>query len=162
MKPLVAVSKCLLGEPVRYDGQHMRQAWLVEELAEYIDILPVCPEVAAGLGVPRPPVQLVNTPDGVKAKGVDDPILDVTELIQSYSEDFLPELERLSAVILKSRSPSCGIESTPLYNVQGEILKTTSGLFAEAIKRHKPDLLVVDEQLLSDAAERDRFLTSLT
>lgn len=54
----IAISSCLLGEKVRFDGGHKRAAYVTEVLANYFDLVPVCPEVAIGMGVPREPIHL--------------------------------------------------------------------------------------------------------
>lgn len=60
MKPRVGVSACLLGQPVRYDGQAKPHAWVRDVLARKAELVPLCPETGAGLPVPRPPVRLVR------------------------------------------------------------------------------------------------------
>ena len=56
----VGVSACLLGQEVRYDGGHKRDRFLTDVLGSYVEWVPVCPEMEAGLGVPRPTVRLVQ------------------------------------------------------------------------------------------------------
>ena len=60
----VGISSCLLGAAVRYDGGHKRDAWITGTLARHFEFVPVCPEVAIGLGTPRPPIRLVHTDEG--------------------------------------------------------------------------------------------------
>ena len=55
-KPRVGVSACLLGENVRYDGRHKLDPDMVDTLSQYFELVPVCPEVEMGLGVPREPM----------------------------------------------------------------------------------------------------------
>ena len=49
----LGISRCLLGEEVRYDGRHNRDNFLTGVLGRYVEWVPVCPEVEAGLGTPR-------------------------------------------------------------------------------------------------------------
>ena len=161
MKPLVAISSCLLGEAVRYDGQAKPNQWIIEELGERVDFLPLCPEASAGLGVPRPPVRLSLTPRGIRASGVDDPALDVTEPIVAWTRDFLSTMPQVSACILKARSPSCGYLSTPLFDLAGDQLDTVSGLFAAALRERSPQLLIVDEEMLVSDTGKEEFLRKL-
>ena len=56
----LGVSACLLGQEVRYDGGHKRDAFLTDVLGAFVEWVPVCPEVEVGLGVPRPPIRLVG------------------------------------------------------------------------------------------------------
>ena len=66
---LIGVSACLLGEHVRYDGGHKRNAFLLEELAPHVRFVPVCPEVGIGLGAPREAIRLVRRGDRVRLLG---------------------------------------------------------------------------------------------
>ena len=58
-RPRIGVSSCLLGERVRYNGGDKRDAWLVDVLGRDVDWVPVCPEVEAGFGTPREPMEIV-------------------------------------------------------------------------------------------------------
>ena len=78
----VGVSSCLVGEPVRFDGGHKRDRYLTETLNRYFDFVPVCPEMAIGLGTPRPTVQLVGDIQNPRLVGTKDADLDVTEAMQ--------------------------------------------------------------------------------
>ena len=61
---LVGVSACLLAEPVRYDGTDQRDPYVCGELARAFRLVPICPEMELGLGVPRRPIRLVRTDEG--------------------------------------------------------------------------------------------------
>lgn len=161
MKPLVAVSSCLLGEAVRYDGRAKPNRWIIDELGQWVDFLPLCPEAGAGLGVPRPPVRLSRMPSGVRALGVDDPALDATFPIVNWVQDFLCTMPPVAACILKARSPSCGYLSTPLFDPAGYQLDTVSGLFAAAMRKRLPQLLMLDEEMLASDAGKEKFLREL-
>ena len=82
-RPRVGVSACLLGEPVRYDGRHKRDAWLVEEFGLAVEWVPVCPEMEAGFGTPREPMELVATEDGTIALMTTQTKRDVTATMQT-------------------------------------------------------------------------------
>ena len=58
----IGVSTCILGEAVRYDGGHAYDRYVTETLGQYMEFVPVCPEMEAGFGVPREPVRLVGDP----------------------------------------------------------------------------------------------------
>jgi uncharacterized protein YbbK (DUF523 family) len=62
-RPLIGASSCVLGQAVRYDGTAKRNRWIVDELGRHVDYRPICPEVAIGMGTPRPPIRLRGTPD---------------------------------------------------------------------------------------------------
>jgi uncharacterized protein YbgA (DUF1722 family)/uncharacterized protein YbbK (DUF523 family) len=115
----LGVSACLLGEPVRYDGGHKRHAFLTDTLAAYADYLPLCPEAAIGLGIPRPPIHLVGDAARPRALGVKDPSLDVTEPLRQYALDTLNILESVSGYIFKKNSPSCGLRHVKVNAAEG-------------------------------------------
>ncbi len=161
MKPRVGVSACLLGWPVRYDGQSKSHAWIRDVLAGQVELVPLCPETGAGLPVPRPPVRLVRLDSGVHALGVEDPGRDVTVSIEQWSRSVRAVIDGLQAVVLKSRSPSCGLDSVPLHSPDGKELGRTSGLFAAFLQREYPALLLVEETDLEWAKARAAFLHAL-
>ncbi|VAX10466.1 COG1683: Uncharacterized conserved protein / FIG143828: Hypothetical protein YbgA [hydrothermal vent metagenome] len=156
----IAVSACLLGERVRYDGEDKRNHQIMT-LAEEFELLPFCPEVAIGLGVPRPPVHLVRGRAGIHVRGVTDPELDVTDQLQAYAQTQRDALKTCTAVIFKSRSPSCGLGSTPLFNEQGNEVDKSSGLFAAELRECLPEVLMLEESDLVSEEECLVFIESL-
>ncbi len=62
----VGISSCLLGQKVRHDGGHKRDAYLMEVLGQLVTWVPVCPEVGIGLGIPRPSIRLGGTPEAAR------------------------------------------------------------------------------------------------
>lgn len=159
-KPLVGISACLVGETVRYDAGHKRQSTLISLLAPHTELSPFCPEVAAGLGVPRPPVQLIETSaKRVRALGVERAELDVTQALSATAAEFRRrQLDALSGFIFKGRSPSCGLGSTPLSSEKGELLGYRDGLFAAQIREAAPWLPCVEEDWLQNPENCFRFL----
>ena len=103
----VGISSCLLGQTVRYDGGHKYDVYINRRLADFFDFRPFCPEVAIGLGTPRPPIRLVTTSDGLRVRGVKDPSRDVTEQLCDYGNRVAAKQAELCGYIFKSRSPSC-------------------------------------------------------
>lgn len=157
-RPRVAISSCLIGEPVRYDGGHKRHACITDQLSKHFDWFPVCPEVAIGMGVPRPPIQLVEKNGRVHALGVDDRALDVTDALQDFAQQSLGPLSDVSGYIFKSRSPSCGLTDTDLFDARQRVTGKTAGIFAASIQALLPDLPMIDETCLDDPAARDAFI----
>ena len=153
-KPLVGVSRCLLGHAVRYDGDAKANTIVIDQLGALFELIAVCPEVEAGLSVPRPPVQLTGSIDQPRMSGRDDPTLDVTELMQVYCNSQPAELNQLCGFIFKSRSPSCGLQSTPVFIDDDCITETSRGLFARAMTTMYPDLPVIEE---TDLEEMDKY-----
>lgn len=153
-RPRVAVSACLSGERVRYDGAS-RYLPALAWLERHLHLVPICPEVGAGLSVPRPPVQLVARSAGSLplAVGRDDPTLDVTDALARFGHDSLVELNAagpLCGYLLKSRSPSCGLGSTPLFDADGVETGTTSGIQAAHFQTRLPWLSYCEETSLVD------------
>lgn len=159
---VIAISSCLTGQRVRYDGDSKPLALPDAWHAANIHLLPICPEVAAGLGVPRPPVQLIATDDGgVCARGRDDPTLDVTDALRAQARRTLAELAatpQLCGYVWKSRSPSCGLGSTPLFDRDGKHeIRQGSGLQAQHVAAHLPWLIHCEETALQSDADWRRF-----
>jgi uncharacterized protein YbbK (DUF523 family) len=115
-RPRVGISACLLGEPVRYDAGHKRDAWLVDVLGPQVDWVPVCPEVEAGFGTPRETMQLVRPDRGGIALMTTGTARDVTDMMCRYTDRRIEELARarLDGYVLKADSPSCGIDGVPV------------------------------------------------
>jgi FdhD protein len=144
-RPRVGISACLLGEPVRYDGRHKRDAWLVDVLGPQVEWVSVCPEVEAGFGTPRETMELVRDASGRTALVTTETKRDVTDTLQHYADRRVEELARadLDGYVLKADSPSCGLEGP--------------GLFAAVLTARMPDLPIVDERQLDDGDARQRF-----
>ena len=157
-RPRVAISSCLLGERVRYDGRDQRDLLITTHLSKLFEWHPVCPEVSIGLGVPRPPIQLVSSRNKVEAVGVDDPSINVTEALDQCATDTASALHEVSGYIFKSKSPSCGLNDTKLFDAQGLQAGVTTGLYAQSIQRLLPDLPVIDERQLLDAKRLEVFV----
>ncbi len=155
-RPRLGISACLLGERVRFDGNHKLNSYIVGTLGRFFDFVPVCPEVAIGMGIPRPPIHLVGDPEQPRAVGVRDPELDVTDALTTFSQRQVRELGAICGYILKSKSPSCGMERVKVYGEQG--LRHSAGLYARALMTAHPLLPVEEEGRLGDPGLRDNFL----
>jgi uncharacterized protein YbbK (DUF523 family) len=160
IRPLrLGVSRCLLGDRVRYDGGHKHNQLVTEVLGQYVEWVPVCPEVEAGLGTPREPMQLVggrNRPRLVTLSTRQDR----TTVLKRFSSQKIRELRALtlSGFVFKSRSPSCGIDGVPLYDDHGAARPEGIGVFVRAFRKAFPRMPIADEEDLNDPAFRDEFL----
>ena len=155
----IGVSACLLGEQVRFDGGHKQDAYINGTLSHYFQFVPVCPEVAIGLGTPREPIRLVGDPANPRAIGVRSPQLDVTEKLQAYGRRMGRELLDLSGYILKRASPSCGMERVKVYQPNGvPIGKSANGIYARVFMEMHPLLPVEEEGRLGDPLLRENFI----
>lgn len=157
----MGISRCLLGDEVRHDGGHKRDAVLLDALGPYVEWVPVCPEVEMGMDTPREPIHLVSAPDGVtsgphrvRLVGVSSG-RDWTAAMDTWRRERLRQLAeaRLAGYVLKQDSPSCGMEG-----VRVDATRAGRGLFAQALLEAMPDLPVEEEGRLHDRSERERFL----
>ena len=116
----IGISSCLLGEQVRFDGGHKRDAFLTETFGRFVEWVPVCPEVECGLGTPREAMRLVRVEDGVRLLTVKTGI-DLTRRMERYSRTRVSALapKNLSGYVLKKDSPSCGLERVKVYDRHG-------------------------------------------
>jgi uncharacterized protein YbbK (DUF523 family)/uncharacterized protein YbgA (DUF1722 family) len=153
----IAASSCLIGQAVRYDGGDKRNVFVTEALGRHVDIVPICPEVGIGMGVPRAPIRLVGAVNAPRAVGVREPERDVTEALQRYAQQCRDRLDEVSGYVFKSRSPSCGVTTTPIA-IRGRRPKHGSGIFAAAVRRAHPLLPVIEDHHLDDARRRDNFV----
>jgi uncharacterized protein YbgA (DUF1722 family)/uncharacterized protein YbbK (DUF523 family) len=165
LPPRIGISRCLLGEEVRFDGGHKRDAFLVTTLGRFVQWVPVCPEVEVGMGVPREPIHLVSAPNGV-ASGEEQVRLfgvrsgkDWTAAMTRYARSRVRDLEAadLSGYVLKKDSPSCGLERVRVHDGAGW-RRTGRGLFAEALLAAIPNLPVEEEGRLNDPTLRENFI----
>lgn len=160
-RPRVVVSACLEFEAVRYNGARIPDA-VIRSLMPHVEFLPVCPEVEVGMGVPRDPVRLVQTPEGVRMLQPETE-QDWTEPMRDFAQAFLEALGPVDGFILKSRSPSCGIREVKLYPQASTIPASGkgTGLFARAVLERFPDYPVEDEGRLTNLQIREHFLTRI-
>jgi uncharacterized protein YbgA (DUF1722 family)/uncharacterized protein YbbK (DUF523 family) len=155
----IGISACLLGEKVRYDGEHQRDPYLVETFGRYVEWVPVCPEVEMGLGTPRETLRLVRIQGDIRLimpkTGADH-----TDAMRAYAKQRVAGLakEDLCGYVLKKGSPSCGMERVRVFNPQGVPAKSGRGLFAAALLQHFPLLPVEEEGRLSDPRRRENFV----
>lgn len=155
---LIGISSCLLGEKVRFDGNHKHDHYITDTLGQYFEFVPVCPEVAVGMGIPRPPIRLEGDPEHPRVVGVKDRNLDFTEQLTHFSREQVPKLPEISGYILKSKSPSCGMERVKVYGPAGGLTGQGSGVFARTLMQARPELPVEEEGRLGDPGLRDNFL----
>jgi len=158
----IGISTCLLGERVRYDGQHKLDRFLTGTLGKYVDYVPVCPEVECGLPVPREAMRLVGSTENPRLMTQRTGI-DLTERMMTWARRRVVELEKenLRGYIFKSKSPSSGMERVKVYNGRGGLSGRAPGMFAKEFMAHFPLLPVEDEGRLHDPDLRDNFITRI-
>lgn len=154
----LGISSCLLGNEVRHDGGHKRNVYVTSTLSEYFDFRPYCPEMAIGLGTPRPTIRLTRSDSGIRLTGSDNAELDVTDDMNAWSTSAIPGMRDLSGFILKNNSPSCGMERVRVYDANGAPSRDGIGLFADNLMKAMPWLPVEEEGRLNDAMLRENFI----
>jgi uncharacterized protein YbgA (DUF1722 family)/uncharacterized protein YbbK (DUF523 family) len=158
----MGVSACLLGQPVRYDSGHKRDRYITDILGEYLEFVPVCPEVEAGFPIPRETFRLVGDPENPRLVTSRSNV-DHTERMLAWAEKRVAELEKehLCGFIFKSDSPNSGLSRVKVYNAKGMADKKGVGLFARAFTQHFPLLPVEEEGRLNDAKLRETFIEQI-
>ncbi|EUC68763.1 hypothetical protein Y017_03645 [Alcanivorax sp. 97CO-5] len=154
-KPIIGVSACLTGQKVRYDGDHKHNAIVIHQLAPWLRFRETCPEVAIGLPVPRPPIQVVQLEGRLRVRGVDQPQQDVTDALENVAATLQ---QPLSGFVLKARSPSCGYLNTPVHNPQGQQIGIASGAFANKLHQHFPRIALANEEDMEKPAFLQAFV----
>jgi len=155
----IGISSCLLGKQVRYDGGHKLDHFLTDTLGQYVDWVPVCPEVECGLPVPREAMHLIGEPETPRLvthkTGIDH-----TQKMEKWASKKLKALgkEDLCGFIFKSRSPSSGMSGVKIYSESGVPGKKGRGIFAGAFIKEFPLIPVEDEGRLNDPGLRENFI----
>jgi uncharacterized protein YbgA (DUF1722 family)/uncharacterized protein YbbK (DUF523 family) len=155
----LGISACLMGREVRYDGGHKLDRFLRDTLGEYVDYVPVCPEVECGFGIPREAFRLVGDPESPRLI-TSRTHQDHTERMKTWAGKRVRELEKedLCGFIFKSNSPSSGMERVKVYNEKGMPEKKGAGMFARAFMDHFPLTPVEEEGRLHDPGLRENFI----
>lgn len=154
----IGISSCLLGNEVRYNASHSRDAYINGTLSDYFEFHPFCPEVGIGLGVPRPTIRLIDEGEGIRVVGVKDPTMDVTEPLKTYTSNQLAAIGQFSGFIFKKGSPSCGMARVKIYNAKGMPEKQGAGMFAAGVMAAFPLMPTEEEGRLGDPQLRENFL----
>ena len=160
----LGISQCLLGDRVRWDGNHARDHFLTDVLGPFVDYVPVCPEVEAGFGVPREPMRLVGDP--VRPRLVTTRTrVDQTERMEGWAQRRVEELaaEDLHGFVFKKDSPSSGMQRVKVYPEDGDgaPVRRGQGVFARLFMERFPLLPVEEEGRLNDLALRENFIERL-
>jgi uncharacterized protein YbgA (DUF1722 family)/uncharacterized protein YbbK (DUF523 family) len=155
----LGISRCLLGDEVRFDGGHKHDSFLTDVLGHYIEWVPVCPEVEAGLGTPREAMRLVGHPQHPRLMTITSKH-DRTQALEAMIEGRLDSLRtlNLSGFVFKRGSPSCGIERVRVYTAQGMPSHSGAGIFAKAFRDEFPLTPVEEEGRLCDPSLRENFI----
>lgn len=169
-RPRIGISRCLLGDEVRFDGGHKRDPFLVLTFARHVEWVPVCPETEAGMGTPREAIHLVTMSkpgeavDAVRLVG-NRSGEDWTRPMRQWARTRLEELAERDLVgfVVKKDSPSCGMERVRLTHLDAggrepQVSRAGRGLFTGLLLEAFPNLPVEEEGRLNDPRLRDNFV----
>jgi uncharacterized protein YbgA (DUF1722 family)/uncharacterized protein YbbK (DUF523 family) len=160
----IAVSSCLLGEQVRYDGSHKRSKLICNELEPFCEFTSICPEAGIGLGVPRDIIRLVKRDKNaeIRAIQIKDQNIDITNELQNYVNE-QHHLTDVCGYIFKSKSPSCGLSSTKIYRDENSKtpIERGSGIFAMQFTKDHPLIPCIDDGPLNDHQLKENFIARI-
>lgn len=154
----VAISRCLLGDNVRYNGDHKHNRFCTGVLADYFEFVPTCPEVEIGMSVPRKPIRLVDMDGDIRAVESDNPENDYTDALAKKGQSFALSNKEICGFIATPNSPSCGVFGVKLYLPNGNPINKTEGRFSNALRQSNPLLPVEESGRLNDAGLRENFI----
>ena len=138
----VIISACLLGEYCRYDGKTKKVNEVVEAFKDY-EIIPFCPE-APLFGTPRERINVMSI-DGENKIITDETSKDVTKLLEDEINSFIEKNPTADRIILKSKSPSCGLGTTPILNQRKEVLGLGNGIASSVFQDFYTSTKIEDE-----------------
>lgn len=154
----IAVSGCLLGEKIRYDGGDKKLDFLFSKETELFEFIPFCPEVEMGLGIPRAPIQLMRKNGAIHLVVVGDSLIDHTKLALKTFNKLIKEIVDVSGVILMAGSPSCGFNFINVFDEKGDVTdKGSRGLWANFLKENLLKIPMIDSSELESQIKRDEF-----
>lgn len=158
----IGISACLLGNMCRYDGLHAQDNFIAKILSKYFEFVPICPEKMV-FSTPREAIRLVEIDGDIKVK-TSNTNKDVTKELEDISLTCAKMLEEeaLCGFILKSKSPTCGMERVKVYqNKNAPAEKKGVGLFAKQVQEKFPLLPLEEEGRLNDPWLRENFLMQI-
>ena len=157
----IAISSCLLGNKVRFDGGHKQSKYCLNTLSDWFDYQPICPEMGIGMPAPRPPIRLIEDDDkDIRVVQVDDHSYDVTDELKAFAKEKLHDLNDVCGYIVIRNSPSCGMERVKVYHQNGNPAgRSDRGVYINEIMSERPELPVEEEGRLQDAKLRENFIT---
>ena len=158
----IGISRCLLGDRVRYDGGHSHDRYLTDTLGQYVSYVPVCPEVECGMTIPRNHMRLVGdeqAPRLITVKTGKDNTDQMLKWAQARCKAL--EKENLCGFVFKKNSPSSGLFRVKVYTEAGMPSKRGVGLFARAFTEAFPLVPVEEDGRLNDPKLREMFIEQI-
>ena len=145
----IAVSDCLLGRRVRWDGDDNGDVWPRATIEALFDCVGLCPEVGIGMGVPRPPIELTGDAAAPRAVRVVEPHVDFTDELAGFARRMAATLNRVSGYVFADRSPSCGLAGVKVFDDAGRFRRLGRGVYAAAVLDEHPGLPAADAETLN-------------
>lgn len=157
----IAVSGCLLGEKIRFDKGHKRDSFVMDELSSYADYISFCPENLA-FGSPRPSIRIVRDEENLNIIS-NKTGEDLTKRLVENSNSELQKIksQNIRAIIFKSKSPTCGLMSSKVYQTNGFADGKDDGVFTSLCKKEFGYLPMEEEGRLCDPWLRENFVMQL-
>jgi uncharacterized protein YbgA (DUF1722 family)/uncharacterized protein YbbK (DUF523 family) len=157
----IAVSQCLEGAEVRYDGSGARSSWPHRELEGLFETRGICPELGIGMSVPREPIRLVGGAASYRVVGVVDPTIDKTDELRAFAREQVPTFGDLAGYVFMKNSPSCGLFRVKVYppGGNGPARREGTGAYAATVIEEMPALPVEESGRLFDDVIRENFVT---
>ena len=158
-KPLVGIGACLLGQPVRYNGDGKKKNRYIEALKDLVEYKSLCPELGIGLGVPRPIIRLVGDLSKERLTDSDTQSQNYRTELEQYTEKEITKLTGISGYILVKDSPSCGYQRVKRYDENGHMVgRDTQGILTQTLLKLDPLLPLEEDGRLNDPALRENFI----
>ena len=153
--PKIAISRCLIGDPVRYDGKSKYQPNLIKQLESVFTLIPICPEIEIGLTIPRPPIHIIEKESELRVVIIEDPDIDLTNPLRELA--IRKGQMNIDGFIIKARSPSCGLNSTPHRLETGSVVYG-AGIFTAAFRDVNPHIPMVEAEELASTQRLEKFI----
>lgn len=158
----IAISACILGAEVRFDGGHKLSKYLRDTFGAYVEYVPVCPEMDIGLGSPRETLRLVRSGEEGQARLIARKSGgEYTRTMLAYARKKVAELADLDlqGAIVQKGSPSCGMERVRIYPEEGGTpSRRGRGLFTQVLMERFPFLPVEEDGRMNDPKLRENFI----
>jgi uncharacterized protein YbgA (DUF1722 family)/uncharacterized protein YbbK (DUF523 family) len=166
VKPKVGISSCLMGNNVRFDGGHKKSKFIMDTLSEFVDFVPICPEVEMGLSTPRETLRLIGKEQSALRLIGNKTRTDYSAGMNDWASKKIRKIQtlELDGFVLQKGSPSCGLERVRMYpdeNRKAQPQPKAVGLFAQKLKENLPNLPLCENGWLNDSQLRESFLEKI-
>ncbi|PTO70738.1 YbgA family protein [Vibrio splendidus] len=156
----IGISACVAGHKVRFDTGHKRSRFCTDDLADYVELEPVCPEMGIGLPTPRPTIRQTRMLDDIIHVSRPDGSGDVTDELIEFGQNYSKNNQHIAGFIVCQKSPTCGMERVKIYHHHGRGSESTGvGLFTKQVMEGNPLLPVEENGRLNDPILRENFMT---